>query len=268
MVDFEVTGFYDARMSSIKFESADGIARVTLAAPERRNSLTPGEFAELRDILATIAASPDDRAVVITGEGTAFCAGAYLPLGGPQDPPIVMMRQIDDTARMLHRMPQPCVAAVNGHAVGAGMSLALGCDLVIASTAATFSQVFVKRGLSPDFGSSWLLPRIVGLHAAKKLALLGDTIDAAEAARLGLVTEVVVPEDLAGTATALARRLADGPPIAMALTKELLNQSFTSSFDSALDREAAVAAANMAGQDAVEALAAFKEKRAPVFKGR
>lgn len=253
---------------SIKFESADGVARVILAAPERRNSLTPGEFAELRDIFASIAASPEHRAVVLTGEGTAFCAGAYLPLGGPQDPPIVLMRQINETARVLHRLPQPVVAAVNGHAVGAGMSLALGCDLVIASEKATFSQVFVKRGLSPDFGSSWLLPRIVGLHMAKKLALLGDTIDAAEAARLGIVTEVVPPEELAEAATRLARRLADGPPIALALTKELLNQSFTSDFDAALDREAAVAATNMAAQDAGEALAAFKEKRAPVFRGR
>jgi 2-(1,2-epoxy-1,2-dihydrophenyl)acetyl-CoA isomerase len=267
LVDFETSGFYDAAMS-IKFESADGIARVTLSAPERRNALTPGEFAELREILAAIAASRDDRVVVITGEGTAFCAGAFLPLGGPQDPPIIMMRQIDETARALHRLPQPCIAAVNGHAVGAGMSLALGCDLVIASANASFSQVFVKRGLSPDFGSSWLLPRIVGLHQAKRLALLGDTIDAAQAQRLGIVTEVVAPEDLGAAATALARRLADGPPIAMALTKELLNQSFTSGFDDALDREAAVAATNMAAEDAAEALAAFKEKRAPVFRGR
>jgi 2-(1,2-epoxy-1,2-dihydrophenyl)acetyl-CoA isomerase len=253
---------------TIKFESADGIARVTLAAPERRNALTPAEFAELRGILAAIAASPAERAVVLTGEGSAFCAGAFLPLGGPQEPPVALMRQINETARTLHRLPQPCVAAVNGHAVGAGMSLALGCDLVIASSAAKFSQVFVKRGLSPDFGSSWLLPRIVGLQMAKKLALLGDTIDADEAARLGIVTEVVAPEELADAATRLARRLADGPPIALALTKELLNQSFGASFDDALNREAAVAAANMAAEDATEALAAFREKRTPAFKGR
>jgi 2-(1,2-epoxy-1,2-dihydrophenyl)acetyl-CoA isomerase len=253
---------------SIKVERADGIARITLAAPERRNSLTPDEFAGLRDVLAAIASNPADRVVVITGEGTAFCAGAYLPPRGPQDPPIVLMRQIHESAHTLQRIPQPVIAAVNGHAVGAGMSLALGCDLVIASSAAKFSQVFVKRGLSPDFGSSWLLPRIVGLHMAKKLALLGDTIDAAEAARLGIVTEVVAPDELAETATRLAQRLADGPPIAMALTKELLNQSFSVSFDDALSREAAVAATNMAAQDATEALAAFREKRPPVFKGR
>jgi enoyl-CoA hydratase/carnithine racemase len=253
---------------SIKFESADGIARVTLAAPERRNALTPGEFAELRGILSSVASDQASRVVVLTGEGTAFCAGAFLPLGGPQDSPSVLLREINEAARALHRLPQPCVAAVNGHAVGAGMSLALGCDLVIASTAATFSQVFVKRGLSPDFGSSWLLPRIVGLHTAKKLALLGDTIDAAEAERLGIVTEVVAPDELADAATRLARRLADGPPIAMAYTKSLLNESFASGFDAMLDREAAVAAANMAAEDAGEALAAFREKRAPVFKGR
>jgi len=254
---------------SIKFESADGVARITLAAPERRNALTPGEFAELRDILAAVGADPADRVVVLTGEGSAFCAGAFLPADdGPKEPPIALMRQINETARTLHRLPKPCVAAVNGHAVGAGMSLALGCDLVIASTAAKFSQIFVKRGLSPDFGSSWLLPRIVGLQMAKKLALLGDTIDADEAARIGIVSEVVAPEELADAATRLARRLADGPPIALALTKELLNQSFTTGFDDALGREAAVAATNMAAEDAGEALAAFKEKRGPVFKGR
>jgi len=253
---------------TIKFESADGIARVTLAAPERRNSLTPGEFAELRDILASIAASAEHRAVVLTGEGTAFCSGAYLTLDGPPVSSITVMRQINETARMLFRLPQPTVAAVNGHAVGAGMSLALGCDLVIASANAKFSQIFVKRGLSPDFGSSWLLPRIVGLQAAKKLALLGDIIGADEAARLGIVTEVVSPEELTEAATRLARRLADGPPIALALTKELLNQSFTSGFDEALDREAAVAATNTAAEDATEALKAFTEKRAPVFRGR
>jgi 2-(1,2-epoxy-1,2-dihydrophenyl)acetyl-CoA isomerase len=253
---------------SVKFESADGIARVTLAAPERRNALTPGEFTELRGILASVASDPASRVMVLTGEGTAFCAGAFLPLGGPKDSPSVLLREINEAARALHRMPQPCVAAVNGHAVGAGMSLALGCDLVIASTAATFSQVFVKRGLSPDFGSSWLLPRIVGLHTAKKLALLGDTIDADQAERLGIVTEVVAPDELADAATRLARRLADGPPIALAYTKSLLNQSFASGFDDMLDREAAVASANMAAEDAGEALAAFREKRAPVFKGR
>jgi len=253
---------------SIKFESADGIARITLAAPERRNSLTPGEFGELRDILATIARTPSDRAVVLTGEGTAFCSGAFLPLEGPDVPAITLMRQINETARALYRLPQPVVAAVNGHAVGAGMSIALGCDFVIASSGATFSQVFVKRGLSPDFGSSWLLPRIVGLANAKKLALLGDTIGAQEAERLGIVTEVVAPEELAEAATRLARRLADGPPIAIGLAKELLNEAFTSTFDEALDHEATVAATNMAAEDASEALAAFKEKRAPAFKGR
>ncbi|MFB4308293.1 enoyl-CoA hydratase-related protein [Actinomadura sp. GTD37] len=253
---------------SIEFESADGIARVTLAAHERRNALTPDEFGELRDILVSIASDPAERVVVLTGEGTAFCAGAFLPPDGPRTPPIVLMRRINETARALHRMPQPCIAAVNGHAVGAGMSLALGCDLVVASTAATFGQVFVKRGLSPDFGSSWLLPRIVGLHTAKRLALLGDSIDADEAARLGIVTEVVPPGELAAAATRLARRLADGPPIAMSLTKDLLNQSFTTGFDDALDREATAAATNMAAGDAAEAFAAAREKRAPVFKGR
>src|SRR5687768_2680985 len=128
------------------------------------------------------------------------------------------MGWIHEAARALHRLPQPCVAAVDGPAFGAGMSLALGCDLVVASTSATFCQVFVKRGLSPDFGSTWLLPRLVGLHTAKRLAMLGDTVTAERARELGLVAEVTSPEELLQTATGIARRLADGPPLALALT--------------------------------------------------
>ncbi|WP_238005519.1 enoyl-CoA hydratase-related protein [Dactylosporangium sp. AC04546] len=253
---------------SIAVERDSGVVRLTIDRPERRNALTVDGFAELGRVLGEIARTPADRAVLITGAGGAFCAGADLSAGVPDESVVRIMERINDTARALHRLPQPTVAAVGGPAVGAGMSLALGCDLVVASPAATFCQVFVKRGLSPDFGSSWLLPRLVGLQAAKRLALLGDTITAEHARDLGLVSEVTAADDLLDTATALARRLADGPPIALALTKRLLDASFTSTFDDALDAEAAASAVNTATEDVAEAFAAFAAKRPAVFRGR
>lgn len=253
---------------SIHVERDGGVVRITLDNPERRNALTPEGFAELRESLAEIARSTDDRAVLITGSGSSFCSGADLSGGVPDGSVAHLMSQIHEAARALHRLPQPCVAAVNGPAFGAGMSIALACDIVVASSEATFCQVFVKRGLVPDFGSSWLLPRVVGMHAAKRLALLGDAIDAGEAKELGIVSEVVAPDELASAADALVRRLADGPPIAQALTKKLLNASFTTGFDDALDAEAASATVASGTEDVAEAFAAFAAKRAPVFRGR
>ena len=253
---------------SVAVSREDGVVLVTLDRPARRNALTVEGFAELGRVLAEIAANPTDRAVVVTGAGGAFCGGADLSEGVPDEAVLRVMDRVNVAARALHRLPQPCVAAVDGPAVGAGMSIALGCDIVLASQRATFSQVFVKRGLSPDFGSSWLLPRLVGLHTAKRLAFLGDTIDAAQALSLGIVAEVTEPSALLPAATALARRLAGGPPIALAQTKRLLNAAFTSSFDEALDAEAAASAVNTATEDVAEAFAAFAEKRSAVFRGR
>jgi 2-(1,2-epoxy-1,2-dihydrophenyl)acetyl-CoA isomerase len=252
---------------SILLERDSGIARLVLSRPERRNALTVGDFTRLGELLAEIAATPSDRAVLITGAGTTFCAGAHLG-GGRDEPVIAMMRPINDAVRALHRLPKPCVAAVNGAAVGAGMSLALGCDIVIAAESAAFAQVFVRRGLSPDTGSSWLLPRIVGAHTAKRLALLGDTITAEQARAIGVAAEVVPDGTLLDVAGGYARRLADGPPIALALTKRLLDASFDIGFDDALDAEAAANAVNAGTEDMAEAFAAFAEKRSPIFRGR
>jgi 2-(1,2-epoxy-1,2-dihydrophenyl)acetyl-CoA isomerase len=252
----------------IVVDRRDSVVRVTLNRPERRNALSPADFNELEKTFGAIAATPSDRAVVIAGAGTAFCAGADLSTGAPEDPPVTIMRSINEAARTLYRLPQACIASVNGPAFGAGMSLALACDLIVASTDAVFCQVFVKRGLSPDLGSSWLLPRMVGLHVAKRLALLGDAISAEEAHALGIVAEVVTPDELTGATDRWARRLAEGPPVAMALTKQLLNQSWGRSFEEALDIEAAANAVNASTQDTVEALTAFVEKRQPRFHGR
>ena len=244
------------------------IAHITLANEKQRNALSPEDFATLHDELDTIGLSSRTRAVVITGAGTAFCSGAGLPAKMTDEPPAIITRRIHRTALKLHQLPQPTIAAVNGPAYGAGMGLALGCDIVLASTAATFCQVFVKRGLALDFGNSWLLPRFVGLHVAKRLAMLADVLDAQAAKDLGIVAEVVEPDALAGAAQALARRLADGPPIALALTKQLLNSSFDTSFADQLDAEASGSGVTTATADAREAFTAFTEKRGPVFQGR
>ena len=153
-------------------------------------------------------------------------------------------------------------------AVGAGMNLALGCDFVVASTRARFSEIFVKRGLSVDFGGSWLLPRLIGLHRAKELVLLGDMLGAEEAHRWGLVREVVDPADLDAAVDALAHRLLAGPPVAMRQSKRMLNDSFEAGLERALEDEARSQEINFATDDVVEAGRAFRDKRAPAFRGR
>lgn len=252
----------------VRVERADGVATVTIDNPGRKNSLTFAGFAELRDALTEIGHTPTDRAVILTGADGAFCAGADLSGGVPEGGTVAIMQQIHEAARALHRLPQPVISAVDGPAVGAGMSLALAADVVVAAESAYFSMIFVKRGLVPDFGSSWLLPRIVGVHTARRLALLGDTISAEQALALGIVAEVVPSTDLAASAVGLAQRLAAGPPIAMALTKRLFAVTTSNSFDEQLDAEAAAASVASATEDVAEAFRAFAEKRAPQFRGR
>jgi 2-(1,2-epoxy-1,2-dihydrophenyl)acetyl-CoA isomerase len=178
------------------------------------------------------------------------------------------MRALGDVALRLHRFPKPTIAKVGGVAAGAGMSLAIGCDLVVASESARFSQIFSKRGLSVDFGASWLLPRLIGLHRAKELAFFADILSSAEAAEFGLVNRVVPDDELDAFVDGWARRLAEGPPIALSLTKGMLNNSLMVSMEQALEDEARSQAVNFASKDTREALNAFAEKRSPIFKGR
>jgi 2-(1,2-epoxy-1,2-dihydrophenyl)acetyl-CoA isomerase len=168
----------------------------------------------------------------------------------------------------LHGLSIPTIACVDGDAVGAGCNLALGCDIVFASTRSRFAEIFVRRGLSVDFGGSWILPRLIGLHRAKLLCLTGDMIDANEAAKLGLINEAYEVEQLEERVSVLAARLATGPPVAQALIKQLLNRGSTSTMSEALDAEATAQAVNIAGADAADARVAFAAKRDPVFTGR
>jgi enoyl-CoA hydratase/carnithine racemase len=212
--------------------------------------------------------SEEVRCVVLTGAGGAFCSGADLSGAADDRHQLARMRQVNRVVATWHELPQPTIAKVTGVAAGAGMALALGCDLVVASDEARFSQIFVKRGLSVDGGSSWLLPRLIGLHRAKELALFGDIIDAAEARALGLVNRIVPAAEIDGFVAGWADRLATGPPIALAMTKRMLNRAFETSFEQALDAEGVAQTVNFGTGDTAEAISAFLEKREPRFRGR
>jgi 2-(1,2-epoxy-1,2-dihydrophenyl)acetyl-CoA isomerase len=191
-------------------------------------------------------------------------------VGEGERPPhaLASMRHVGDVCLALYRLPQPTIAKVRGVAVGAGMNLAMVCDLVVASDTARFSEIFARRGLSIDFGGSWVLPRRVGMHRAKELALFAEIIGAAEAERIGLVNHVVPDAELDEFVAGWAQKLAGGPPIALAQTKRLLNNAVGITLEQALDEEAAAQAVNLSTSDTKEAVRAFLEKRTPSFTGR
>jgi 2-(1,2-epoxy-1,2-dihydrophenyl)acetyl-CoA isomerase len=256
------------RLETLLVERAEGIVTVTLDRPHRKNAINAVMWDELEATFRDIGSRPEDRVVVMTGAGGAFCSGADLTPGAAAPTNLAGMRHVGDVCLALHKIPQPTIAKVNGIAAGAGLNLALGCDLIVASTEARFSEIFSRRGLSVDFGGSWLLPRLIGLHRAKELVLLADIIDAVEAERLGLVNKVVAPEELDSAVADWSRRLADGPPIALAQSKRLLNNSHAVTLDQALDDEGRAQTVNFATADTAEAVLAFLEKRQPRFEGR
>jgi 2-(1,2-epoxy-1,2-dihydrophenyl)acetyl-CoA isomerase len=178
------------------------------------------------------------------------------------------MRRVGELALSLHRLPKPTIAKVAGVAAGMGANLALGCDLIVAADTARFSQIFSRRGLSVDCGGSWLLPRLVGLHKAKELAFFADIISAKEAEEVGLVNRLVSADELDAAVDEWARRLAAGPPVALSLTKTLLNNAMAASMDQALEDEARSQSLNFTTADMAEAMAAFVQKREPTFTGR
>lgn len=243
------------------------VATLTISNPRRKNSVPQAGWKVLAAILKEVDAS-DARVLVVTGEGADFCAGADLSDESDQRHHLIRMHEVSEACLALHRVRIPVVSRVDGYAVGAGMNLALAADFVVASTRARFAEIFVKRGLSVDFGGSWLLPRLVGLHRAKEMVLLGEMIDAESLLGLGVVREVVEPELLDAAVAALVDQLSVAPPIAVAQSKRLLNESFESSLEVALDGEARAQVVNGAMEDAQEAGRAFFEKRDPVFRGR
>ncbi|MEW2136899.1 enoyl-CoA hydratase-related protein [Streptomyces sp. NPDC005409] len=273
----------DAPRDDVLHRLDGNVAWITLNRPEAMNAVTPAQRERVIALLADASADPAVRAVVITATGKGFCAGADLrgaPAGpGTPAPATAGDRVAGDVARMIRLGAQrlitavldcekPVLAAVNGTAAGIGAHLALACDLVIAAEPARFIEVFVRRGLVPDGGGAYLLPRLVGPQKAKELMFFGDAVPAAEAERLGLVNKVVPAEELEATARAWAERLAQGPTRAIALAKQLVNASLDGDRATALAAEASAQEINMTTADANEGVASFVERRTPKYLGR
>jgi enoyl-CoA hydratase/carnithine racemase len=260
-------------MESLVIERADGVVTCTLNRPEKKNAVTQDMWLGLIDLFEAVATNPDDRVLVITGAGDGFCSGADLGDSGTSEAArgvgtaMAGMRIVGQAALGLHDLAKPTIAAVNGVAAGAGCNLALGCDLVIASDRARFSEIFSKRGLVVDFGGSWILPRLIGMHRAKELVLLADVIDATEAERIGLVNRIVEHDTLSGAVAEIANRLANMAPLTLAATKRLLNQSFSVSMAEAIEAENTAQALMSTTNDTTEAILAFFERREPRFTG-
>ena len=257
------------------YEVKDGIATLTLNRPERLNALGGTLRQDLHDAVTRAGADPEVRVMVVTGAGKGFCSGGDVKVmgeakAGQRERPLIekVAPGRDRTLLAMREAPQPIIAAVNGAAAGAGMNLALGCDLRIASTNAKFTQAFVKRGLHPDWGGTYFLPRVVGMAKACEMIFTGEVIDAAEALRLGIVSQVVAPEELLPAAYDLARRIAAGPPVAIRLAKRSLYANEDLDLRGALQIETMAQNICFETEDATEGIRAFGEKRAPIFKGR
>jgi 2-(1,2-epoxy-1,2-dihydrophenyl)acetyl-CoA isomerase len=257
-------------VADLRLETDGAVATITLDRPDALNSLTVPLKAALLQAFADVGADPAIRAVVLTGAGRAFCAGqdlrerlepGALPLADE------IRARYNPLIRAMRALPKPIVGAINGIAAGAGASLAFACDIRIAADGASFLLAFGRVGLVPDSGATWLLPRLVGGAKAAELALTTDPLSAADAERLGLVARVVPVERVVPEAQALAARLAEGAPRALALTKELIEASWNVDLDRQLEAEADAQGAAGATADHAEGIAAFVEKRPPRFTG-
>ena len=256
-------------------ERTGHVAVLTLNRPRKLNALNAELRAAMLDAIASIRTDDDVRAVILTGAGRGFCSGADLT-GGPAGPvaPPTQNDHLDDLgwvgrqALAVYGLDKPVIAAVNGVAAGAGMSLALACDMHVGSENARFKTVFIERNLSPDSGMSYFLPRIVGYSRAADLIYTSRTVDAEEAHRIGLLDRLVDHDDLLESAVELASRMADWPPLALRVSKRVLQHNVECDLDTALRYElASLSYGNRAVNDRKESLAAFREKRKPKFTG-
>jgi 2-(1,2-epoxy-1,2-dihydrophenyl)acetyl-CoA isomerase len=248
-----------------------GIATVALNRPEVLNALNRDLVDSLAAALRAAEADPAVRCIILTGSGKAFSAGGDLAFLATLTDKTAFRRFIKDTgqlAALIINLEKPVIAMVNGVAAGAGFNLALACDLVIAARTARFAQSFAKVGLVPDCGGLYLLPRLVGPHKAKELMFTADIIDADTALGLGLVNRLADPADLAAVTGELAARLAAGPPVALGCMKKIIGRSLDLDLDAVLEYEADLQTICAGTEDCREGIAAFQQKRPPVFTGK
>jgi len=258
---------------SFLYNQSDGIATITLNRPERLNAITFEVYHELTDLFAKLRDEKDVRVVVITGAGRAFCSGGDVrdiigELQGRDAEGLLRFTRLTcELIRNMRALPKPIIASLNGTTAGAGACIALASDIRIAADEAKIAFIFVKVGLAgTDMGATYLLPRVVGLAKATELLMTGDFVEAKEAARIGLYNRVVSRDQLETATRELAEKLARGPALGLAKTKEMLNRETHMSFESALEAEAVAQALCMQTPDFKEAHAAFLEKRDAKFK--
>jgi enoyl-CoA hydratase/carnithine racemase len=262
---------------NVRVEQEGYVTTVTIARPEAKNACTGIMWVALGEVFRQIAYS-GTRAVVLTGADGDFCAGADLGGsgdfsgggGGASGMRVFVdgMRALGDAVVAVHGCPVPVIAKVDGVCVGAGFGLALAADMIWCADTARFSAIFAKRGLSLDFGTSWLLRQRIGVHKAKEIAFTAEMMSGARAAEIGFVNAVVAADELDDAVAAMAAKIAGGPPIALSMTKRELDNAGSCSLVQALETEALAQAVNLGTEDLREALTAYVQRRPPEFHGR
>jgi 2-(1,2-epoxy-1,2-dihydrophenyl)acetyl-CoA isomerase len=258
-------------MSSVLFQIDNNVALITLNRPDKLNAFNREMSLLLQQQLDECATLPEVRCVYITGAGKGFSAGQDLAEIVASDGPSmqqILSEHYNPIIDRIRKLPKPVIAAVNGVAAGAGANIALCCDIVLASQTASFIQAFSKLGLVPDSGGTYFLPRLIGWQKASALAMLGDKVSAEEAERMGMIYKVIPADGFASATLQLARQVSQMPTRGLALTKQALNQSFTNNYEQQLAVEDQLQQEAAQTADYKEGVAAFLEKRVPVFTGK
>jgi 2-(1,2-epoxy-1,2-dihydrophenyl)acetyl-CoA isomerase len=254
----------------IKFELQNSVAKITLNRPDVLNSFNREMALEMQDALDECEKNKTVRAIYITGEGRAFCAGQDLAEAIAEDGPsidTIVREHYNPIIKRIRNIEKPIVCGVNGVAAGAGANIALACDIVVAAEGASFIQSFSNIGLIPDSGGTFFLPRLVGLQRATAMMFLADKITATKALEFGMIYKVASNEELQNEAFAIAHKLSEMPTVGFGLTKRALNESLFNNLDDQLDIEEELQAKAAATYDNGEGIKAFLEKRKPIFKG-